>query len=573
MVVRLIEAMGGPMPDDVAACLYAGLVTDTGRFQYQATTPETLRVAASLREHGFDHARLAQALYEDNAREYLPVAATALARVAYVPEADLVWTYLTQADLSDAGAHPADTDDLIDLIRTARDVDVAAVLKQQRDGRFKVSARSRGRHDLAAVAAAFGGGGHRLAAGYTSEHGPPAPSPGWSLRSKAIPSSVSDPEGLLLVDKPTGVTSHDVVDMVRRALGTRKVGHAGTLDPMASGLLILGVGRATRLLRFLGDLPKTYEGTARLGVRRRRSTRTARSRSERPVAASADDVRRRWPRSWGSMQRPPRTPRSRSAVASSTRRRARANGSKPRRARSGSSVRAPGDAGHRCRFPRRCSGGTYVRVLMADVGDALGCGAHLTRLRRIAIGPFSSTTPWLPGPRGAAAARARRGPPPRVDLEAEEAVAAGHGRVLGPAGIAGPYGVFAPEGRLIGIYRDDGPKARPRDDRGPRSRRGPELPGAGSAAASGRCRIPVSECATSVANAAEPRAIPVPSSTPATTSKNQWAFRYTRDSAMTKAKPAAIHSHLRRRSPGGKNASTSAIANAAPAVACPDGNE
>lgn len=172
MVVRLIEAMGGPMSDDTAACLYAGLVTDTGRFQYQATTPQTLRIAATLREHPFDHALLAQALYEDNAREYLPVAATALARVAYVPEADLVWTYLTQADLNEAGVHPADTDDLIDLIRTARDVDVAAVLKQQRDGRFKVSTRSRGAHDLAAVAAAFGGGGHRLAAGYTSDHGP-----------------------------------------------------------------------------------------------------------------------------------------------------------------------------------------------------------------------------------------------------------------------------------------------------------------------------------------------------------------------------------------------------------------
>jgi phosphoesterase RecJ-like protein len=172
VVFRLIETMGGPMPDAAAACLYAGLVTDTGRFQYQATTPQTLRIAASLREHPFDHALLAQALYEDNAREYLPVAATALARVAYVPEADLVWTYLTQADLSDAGVQPGDTDDLIDLIRTARDVDVAAVLKQQRDGRFKVSARSRGAHDLAAVAAAFGGGGHRLAAGYTSDHGP-----------------------------------------------------------------------------------------------------------------------------------------------------------------------------------------------------------------------------------------------------------------------------------------------------------------------------------------------------------------------------------------------------------------
>jgi phosphoesterase RecJ-like protein len=171
-VFRLIGAIGGPMPDETALCLYAGLVTDTGRFQYEATTSETLRVAATLREHPFDHSRLVQALYEDNRREYLRVAGIALARASFVPEASLVWTYLTQADLAEAGVGPNDTDDLIDLIRTARDVDVAAVLKQQRDGRFKVSVRSRGASDLAAIAAAFGGGGHRLAAGYTSEHGP-----------------------------------------------------------------------------------------------------------------------------------------------------------------------------------------------------------------------------------------------------------------------------------------------------------------------------------------------------------------------------------------------------------------
>ena len=72
-------------------------------------------------------------------------------------------------------------------------------------------------------------------------------------------------EGLLLVDKPAGMTSHDVVDVVRRSLGTRKVGHAGTLDPMATGLLVLGAGRTTRLLRYLAALPKTYAATGRLG--------------------------------------------------------------------------------------------------------------------------------------------------------------------------------------------------------------------------------------------------------------------------------------------------------------------
>lgn len=172
MVFRLIEAVDGKIDRDAALCLYAGLVTDTGRFQYQATTPETLRVAARLREHDFDHAALVRAMYEDNDPSFLRLLGTALARMTEVPEASVVWTYVTQADLAEAGIGPGDTDDLIDVLRTARDVDVAAVLKQQRDGRFKVSVRSRGGHDLSAVASSFGGGGHRLAAGYTSEHGP-----------------------------------------------------------------------------------------------------------------------------------------------------------------------------------------------------------------------------------------------------------------------------------------------------------------------------------------------------------------------------------------------------------------
>jgi phosphoesterase RecJ-like protein len=171
MVARLIEAMGGGMSDDTATCLYAGLVTDTGRFQYEAVRPETLRLGAELREHDFDHTRLIQALYEDNGAPYLKLMGVALQRLTLDPEADLVWSYLTQGDLAEAGVHPSEADDLIDTIRTAREADVAAVVKQQRDGRFKVSMRSRGAHDVAAVAQIFGGGGHRLAAGYTSRHG------------------------------------------------------------------------------------------------------------------------------------------------------------------------------------------------------------------------------------------------------------------------------------------------------------------------------------------------------------------------------------------------------------------
>jgi phosphoesterase RecJ-like protein len=171
MVWRLVKLVGGDIPAEVAVCLYAGLVTDTGRFQYQAVTPATLRLAAELREFPFDHAKLAQALYEDNVLPYLRVLGTAMHRLVFDEESSLLWTYLTHADLQAAGLGVGETDDLIDVVRTAREADVSAVFKQQRDGRFKASMRSRGGHDVAAVAEAFGGGGHRLAAGFTAKAG------------------------------------------------------------------------------------------------------------------------------------------------------------------------------------------------------------------------------------------------------------------------------------------------------------------------------------------------------------------------------------------------------------------
>jgi phosphoesterase RecJ-like protein len=171
LVFQLVERMGGELPDGAAACLYAGVVADTGRFQYEATTPETLRVAAELRRRTFDHARIGQALFEDGSIPSLRVLGMALDRLVHVAEADLVWTYVTQPDLARVSADVAELDDLIDVIRMAREADVACVIKQQGDGRFRVSLRSRGRTDVGAVAQGFGGGGHRLAAGYTSNTG------------------------------------------------------------------------------------------------------------------------------------------------------------------------------------------------------------------------------------------------------------------------------------------------------------------------------------------------------------------------------------------------------------------
>jgi tRNA pseudouridine55 synthase len=272
------------------------------------------------------------------------------------------------------------------------------------------------------------------------------------------------PHGILLIDKPKGITSHDAVSEVRRALGTKKVGHAGTLDPMATGLLVMGVGRATRFLRFLGSLAKTYEATMRLGV----ETTTLDADGDVVRTAAVDvrdhDLARAVEDLVGeSMQRPP----AYSAVKVGGRklyeaaRRGEALEAEPRPIRVDRSEIAA-RRGDDVDLIVTCSGGTYVRVLVADVGATLRCGAHLISLRRTAIGPFdvgSATPPDDPGPPLPIVRAVEH--LPAVTLDEQEAVAAGHGRVLAPAAIEGPYAVFDPAGELIGVYADDGPRSKP----------------------------------------------------------------------------------------------------------------
>jgi tRNA pseudouridine55 synthase len=271
-------------------------------------------------------------------------------------------------------------------------------------------------------------------------------------------------EGVLLADKPSGITSHDAVDEVRRALGVRKVGHAGTLDPMATGLLVMGVGRATRLLRFLGSLDKEYVGTGRLGVRTDTLDAEGTVLETADVSASPDELRRGMAAMVGEIvQRPP----SYSAVKVGGRRlyeEARAGRpaeAPPRRVRIDAFDLTSFDGGD-FEFRVVCSGGTYVRSLVADVGDRLGSGAHLVALRRTRIGRFrveDGMPPSEPGPLlpiGEALAHL-----PSFAVDDQEAEAARHGRCLGPAGIDGPYALTDRGGRLIGVWRDTGARSCP----------------------------------------------------------------------------------------------------------------
>ena len=201
------------------------------------------------------------------------------------------------------------------------------------------------------------------------------------------------PSGLLLVDKPEAMTSHDVVDAVRRLLGTRRVGHTGTLDPAATGLLVLCVGRAGRLQSFLTSFDKSYQGTMRFGV----ETDTY-DREGTPVGAShpdprpdAEALRAACARYVGEFEQAP-PPFSAKKVGGRKfyefARRGEAVPHLPKKVRITrfDALEVEADI---ARFHVDCSSGTYIRSLAHDVGRELGLGAHLASLRRTRIGPFS----------------------------------------------------------------------------------------------------------------------------------------------------------------------------------------
>ncbi len=284
---------------------------------------------------------------------------------------------------------------------------------------------------------------------------------------------------LHLLDKPEGWTSHDVVARMRRILGERRVGHAGTLDPFATGLLLVAEGRATGLLGCLSLLPKRYRARARLGVTTDTQDRTGvpiRTSSKIPSARAVEAEVARL--STLTRQRPPLY----SAVKVRGERlyKAARRGEAPEAGERSIRIyelEADTTALPDLDLDLTVSRGTYVRTLAHDLGEALGCGAHLVSLRRIASGPFhvdDSLSPETASRWAASDLRARAWTPaaavrhlPRVVLTPDEAARLRHGcPPVIPAGrieaaslvfppppgeTSRPLALFAPEGDLLAL--------------------------------------------------------------------------------------------------------------------------
>jgi len=267
---------------------------------------------------------------------------------------------------------------------------------------------------------------------------------------------------LHLVDKPEGWTSHDVVARMRTILGERRVGHAGTLDPMASGLLVLGEGRTTALLGFLAMLPKRYLARARLGISTDTQDRTGRVLEERSPIPDRSAVIAALSRFEGRIEQTPPLYSAVKVAGERLYKAARRGESVERSARPvhvyAISLVAPNpndpaaDPPEEITLDITVSRGTYVRTLAHDLGEALGCGAHLVALRRISYGPIrveNALSPTREAGYDADAFRARALPParalsflPRVRLDPAESSQLRHGLapVLTPERIERPEG-------------------------------------------------------------------------------------------------------------------------------------
>ena len=284
---------------------------------------------------------------------------------------------------------------------------------------------------------------------------------------------MSAPDGLLVLDKPSGVTSHDVVGRARRLARTKKVGHAGTLDPMATGVLVLGIGRATRLLGHLSLTTKEYAATVRLGATTVTDDAEGELVTQRDASGITDAA---LSAAMGALNGALlQVPSSVSAVKV-------AGVRSYARMRAGEDVVLAARPVQVSRFSlevRRgddldvlveCSSGTYVRALARDLGAALEVGGHVSALRRTRVGPFALADAHtldaltdddlvdsaVIGLDAAAAASF-----PRWDLSGEQALALSHGQRLAPCGQPGVLGAFDPDGRCVALVEDREGAARP----------------------------------------------------------------------------------------------------------------
>lgn len=391
IVFNLLKNNNIPIDKKIATCLYTGITTDTGNFTYDNTTSYTHRVAAELMEQAIDLTNITFHLYQNKSLNSVEFLGDMLRRLKTSFDGKLAIITITEDDLEKYNLSSSDVDGVINYARDIQGVEIAILLKETSDGFVKIGLRSKNTIDVSKLAGKFGGGGHKKAAGATVKGSLVEVQEKIEVQiKKSLGWWCIALKGILNIIKPPGMTSHDVVAIVRKKLRIKRVGHTGTLDPNAAGVLPICIGQATKISQYLLESEKKYRAEMKLGITTDTQDLYGSVINYKNVDATEEEIRNALLSFIGEYNQ---VPPMYSAL--------KMQGKKLYElARQGIEV---------VREPRRvyikeiniinikddtvlfdviCSKGTYIRTLCHDVGELLGCGAVMSFLLRTATSRF-----------------------------------------------------------------------------------------------------------------------------------------------------------------------------------------
>jgi len=411
VVLRLIDELGVEPDAPMANALFTAITTDTGGFHFSNTTAETHRAAARLIEHGANHADINRLMFETKTRgrmeferlmlDTMQFELQSLCAIIAIPH-DIKEKYAIAED---------DLDNISSLPRTIEGVIAGVTIREtlsETTGKpsCRVSVRTNSPVDASVICAALGGGGHANAAGVLvhSDTGKVREKILEQIRRELVRHGLWDeytdaygeplePKGILIIDKPGDFTSFDVIAKLRGMLGTRKIGHTGTLDPMVTGVLPILVGRAVKAADMLSIQKKRYTAKLRLGITTDTQDIGGEVIEQREVTATQKEIHAAILAMQGeSMQMPPMY----SAVKVDGKRlyslaREGVEVERSPRPITIEEISIPESDNERNEYviDVLCSKGTYIRTLCHDIGEKLGCGAVMTQLRRTISAGFT----------------------------------------------------------------------------------------------------------------------------------------------------------------------------------------
>lgn len=381
----------GVLDAEIATPLYVGLATDTGCFVYSSTTARTHRIAAMLMEQDIDVLGINKQYFQTKSVRRMKLEGLLIEQVHLYDEGRLAIATLTREMIQASGAEGADLEDIPKILSPLEGAWATITIKMGEENEAKISVRTSYGLDASAICAQFGGGGHSGAAGALLRMSAEQAEARMVEAYYAVKGYPPITSGVVVIDKPAGWTSHDVVGKCRGIFNVRRIGHGGTLDPMATGVLPVFIGRATRAVEYAMEGTKTYEAVFRFGIVTDTQDVTGTVLEACSPLFSQQELETVLEGFRGDiMQVPPMY----SAV--------KQDGKKLYElARAGKEVeRAPRPVtisrltleqfeGTTAHVTVSCSKGTYIRTLCHDIGQVLGCGAALESLRRTESSGFT----------------------------------------------------------------------------------------------------------------------------------------------------------------------------------------